>query len=676
MNTKHNVACAFLGAIAMAMLTAYSAQAQQSDDVFAAIQKYEYDQSRTAMAALEDSLRGAPPEKMKETEGKLIQILQNPGATAAGKDYCCRLLRLIGTEKCVPALAALLSDEKLSHMARFALQGNPSPAAGEALRKALPTVSDKLKPGVISTLSFRRDKEAVSEIAKLVGSKNPDVANAALSALGRIGGTDAAKALTAAQVPDAMKAQKLDNMLLVADAMLADGKAGEAAAVYREISAEGNPTQNRIAAYRGLILSEKDKAAQTIVMLLKNKDLKLQQAGGKFISDAPEGAETVKAIVSELPSLAPTAQTVVISALAQRGDKTAQPAVTQMVKSADPAVKIAALQALIPLGDASSVDAVAEALAAGGDAAKAAQETLERLKGDGVEAAMAKRVEAAGAPEIRTGLMVALGNRGAKGVSASLIKAAGDSDAKVRDEALKTLATLASENDIEPLIGLVKKAQQDKERRGLEKALITACRRVKDESQRVDKVLAAMSGAGAARASLMRVLGPVGGAKALSALKDAMQDSDAAMVDAAVRSLCDATDPAAADLLADVAKNAKDKTHRILALRALVALGAREEFPQDKRLSLMEKAFAAAQSAEDKKTVIAAAADTKDLTTLEFLEKRFDDPDAGADAQNAYKRIFTDAFKKKNGGDPRMKHAQQVFSKLDAGAKPPAKNAK
>ena len=46
---------------------------------------------------------------------------------------------------------------------------------------------------------------------------------------------------------------------------MAEAEAGEAAAVYREISAEGNPTQNRIAAYRGLILSEKDKAAQTIV---------------------------------------------------------------------------------------------------------------------------------------------------------------------------------------------------------------------------------------------------------------------------------------------------------------------------------------------------------------------------------------------------------------------------
>ena len=58
-------------------------------------------------------------------------------ATLQEKSAACRQLARIATKEAVPTLAALLGDEKLSHMARYALETIPDPSVDEALREAL-----------------------------------------------------------------------------------------------------------------------------------------------------------------------------------------------------------------------------------------------------------------------------------------------------------------------------------------------------------------------------------------------------------------------------------------------------------------------------------------------------------------------------------------------------------
>ena len=60
----------------------------------------------------------------KELETRLIEVLKS-GAPRAAKDAVCRALKTIGTAVAVPALAPLLADESLSHMARYALERIP-----------------------------------------------------------------------------------------------------------------------------------------------------------------------------------------------------------------------------------------------------------------------------------------------------------------------------------------------------------------------------------------------------------------------------------------------------------------------------------------------------------------------------------------------------------------------
>ena len=80
---------------------------------------------------------------LAQTEPELIATLQST-ASAVQKCEACRNLRLVGTAKAVPALAALLNDERVAQAARFVLEGLPAPDADAALREALGKTSGLL----------------------------------------------------------------------------------------------------------------------------------------------------------------------------------------------------------------------------------------------------------------------------------------------------------------------------------------------------------------------------------------------------------------------------------------------------------------------------------------------------------------------------------------------------
>ena len=100
-------------------------------------------------------------------ETGLIDVLESDAGWLE-KQTACRRLRQIGTVKSIAALAALLPDEELSHMARYALEPMPYPQAGQALRDALAKTKGTPKAGVIISLGARRDPQAVPLLAPLL----------------------------------------------------------------------------------------------------------------------------------------------------------------------------------------------------------------------------------------------------------------------------------------------------------------------------------------------------------------------------------------------------------------------------------------------------------------------------------------------------------------------------
>ncbi len=114
----------------------------------------------------------APP--VARSEDQLIAVLTSKARTVE-KNKACRELKLIGTEKSIPALAALLTDKDLHFPARFALESMPYPAAGAAMREAVAKVSGKTRAGLIDSLGERRDAAAVAVIAPALADKDRQV---------------------------------------------------------------------------------------------------------------------------------------------------------------------------------------------------------------------------------------------------------------------------------------------------------------------------------------------------------------------------------------------------------------------------------------------------------------------------------------------------------------------
>ena len=77
-----------------------------------------------------------PAHSAQTNEAALIKILQSKTSNRDKSDACAKL-KLIATGKSVSALATLLTNENLSHSARYVLESLPDPKAGKALRNAL-----------------------------------------------------------------------------------------------------------------------------------------------------------------------------------------------------------------------------------------------------------------------------------------------------------------------------------------------------------------------------------------------------------------------------------------------------------------------------------------------------------------------------------------------------------
>jgi len=218
------------------------------------VKTYDWGQSRLALTEVSDIIKDAygSPAKLGDIEKSLISVL-NSDATYAGKQFVCRTLSIIGTKQSVPALAKMLTNDEYADMARYALERIPADAVDEALRNALPKTSGKTKVGIINSLGERRDNKSAIALSKLIYDSNNMIADAAASALGKIGGSEATKVLAKAKDKTSGKLRLvvLDAYLKCADRLAAQGKKKQALAIYKELSEEGLPEPIRAAAKLG-----------------------------------------------------------------------------------------------------------------------------------------------------------------------------------------------------------------------------------------------------------------------------------------------------------------------------------------------------------------------------------------------------------------------------------------
>jgi HEAT repeat protein len=225
------------------------------DAAFESLKGYNWGAEAKALDPIENAAVAALGDAAarKALEARLAAVL-GADVPRDAKDVVCRMLRKMGGADSVPALARLLPDKDLSHMARYALERIQDPAAGAALRDALAKVAGALKAGVAGSLGARGDAAAVPSLIDLLASEDAATVAAAATALGAIATPEAASALTRAakKAPAAARSAVIDGALRAAEQLAAAGRKADAASVYKACAGDDMPEQVQAAAKRSL----------------------------------------------------------------------------------------------------------------------------------------------------------------------------------------------------------------------------------------------------------------------------------------------------------------------------------------------------------------------------------------------------------------------------------------
>ena len=613
------------------------AATQEMDKLFAAVAAYTFGQDEKPLIAVAELVRRSHKDakQRRAIEERLVKLLET--GTPDSKRFVCLQLWTAASSRSVPALTGMLTDDEFSDAARYALERMADPAAGRALREAVGKTKGRVRIGVVNSLAHRRDKAAVALIVPLLGDKDQAVVAAAAWALGRIGTARSARELLAAHPGTKGSLRRVldDACLLCADALVADRKPAEAAAIYQKMYAPDEPRRIRIAALRGLMISRPEKAAPLALEAMKSLEPHIGAVAGVLLRSLP-GEEITRALGAELPKLAPDRQIMMLDVLARRGDPAATPAVLAAAGSTNEAVRLAAIAALGRVGGAKDVPMLAHVACKGsGPIRDVARAALVRLRGDGVERALMATLKTS-APAVKAELIRVLSARWAASALPEIVSLAGDSDKSVRAAALQALGALARENDVPALLGLLARASADDDRKAAGEALGATFMRAKDKQACAAAVLAALPKSSTpARCVLLRLLAVLPGDKSLAAVRTAMKDADERVRDAATRALTEWPGAEVVDDLLAVAATG-NRTHRILAVRGCVrvlALGANRS--GDQTVALYARLLKLASRPEEKKLVLAALAEVGHVDALKLIEPLMADRTVQAEARSA-----------------------------------------
>ena len=578
--------------------------------------------------ALNAARPGAEVERAAVSQALAAKLV--PATPQFARVWIIRQLQLIGRAEVVAVLTGLLDDKDalIRESARRALQYNPSTEAAAVLRAALDKASDPAwKIAMINAVSQRKDAAGTAAIARLAADKDEAVAAAALDGLGTIGTADAAKAIAAvrATVPAKLKALANDDYLRCGDQLLKDGQKDAAAAIYQAVYVPAEPVAVRLAALRGLVLAKGAAAIPLIGEVLAGKEEAMKAVALSFVQEVP-GPEGTAAIVTLMPKVAAADQATIIAVLGRRGDASGKAAVLEAAKNADAGIRTAAYGALGSLGGAAEIGLLAEAAAKGADAeSDAARMALVQLRGQDINTAMAAAV-AKGDPKARAELLKAVAARKAVEAAPAVLTATGDADGTVRLESIKAMESIGTEQSLPALIAVLVRTQVGDEQQAGEKSLLAICTRAAGKDACLQAVMGALPGAKMpARGSLIKALGKLGGPRALGAVKAALADTDAAVHEAAVRSLADWPDMAAAPALLSVAKADAKTTNQVLAIRGYLRLAGLPERTVAERVAMSREALAVAKRPDEKKLVLTVLAETNSPEALAMASPMLED---------------------------------------------------
>ena len=553
--------------------------------------------------------------------------------------WMLRQLANIGGAEVVPALSRLLvdADARVREHARRALEHNPAPQAGAALRGALAAVSDPdWRVALLNALAARRESANVGIFAPLVEDARPEVAAAALAGLAEMDNEPAAAALRKVWQAGkgARRAVAAEGLLRIAHRWLTGGtRVAQAERIFADLYRSDISDSLRMGALRGLCAADGEKTMPVLLHLVRGDDGRWAGLAAELLVALPGGRDTNTAIVNAYEDAAanPHARALLLRVLGQRGGPEARHALRQALSSEQGEVRIAALEALRTQPDVAAVhDVLVRAAEGTGAERKAARETLAVMavpheRGPAVETvagALLREAREGKTVPLRCEAIRALAARRCQEALSPLMELSEDAGVPVRVAAFQALGKLAGSAELPALLAGLRKSRDEQVRGAAEDAVVAVCGRSDDPRLRVQPVIREMKGTtGPARAAFVRVLGRLRGPQALQVIRATLHEQDEAAVDAAVRALAKWPDVEVCEDLLEIARSSPNETHRVVALRGYVRLVQRpNKRPATETFEMLREAWKLARRDDEKRQVLGALGGAPCVEALELIE--------------------------------------------------------
>jgi HEAT repeat protein len=616
----------------------------KAENLLSKIKQYEFGQSRESLTEFAELIRNAIDSRQdKQILEKTMLGLLNSGATFAGKQFICKELSIIGTEKAVPTLEPMLTNKNTSDIARYALERIPGKKVDDVLRISLNKTKGTVRIGIINTIGERRDNKAVEVLGKFMFKSDNTTAIAAAAALGKIADDASIEILTKAKekTKGAVKATVLDSYLKCADKLAMNGETERASTIYKELFDQNYELPIRSAALRGLINTNSTKSGEIILKILKTENEKVKTTAISLIRELPP-SQSMQNIAAELPKLEVIEKIQLLSSLQDRKDISVHDDIVKAAKNKDVNVRIAAYKALTSLGDERDVSLLAKAAAKGEFAEKkVAKESLALLNGQKVNETILSSIKKA-EPALQVELIESIGDRNISTAVPMLLKTTASVNSKVRSASIKALELVASPENLNELVDILINVQSNVERRRAEKTVVAVAHKIETEDEQATVVLKKLATVKDVenRSSLLRVLGKIGDNNGLPVLKNALKDKNENIQKAGIQALSDWPSPEPLKDLLKVAESSTNEVNQVLALRGYIRLiGLLTESTDDQIIQQYNRAMKLAKQVNEKRMVLSGISNIRTMNALSIAEFYLNNPELKNEAEVAVVEI-------------------------------------
>ncbi len=583
------------------------------------------------------------PDLEEQTEKILIQFLQS-GATYAAKKAIWREFANIVTERSLPALIELLKNEETTGLALLILQ-KADLDDREVLADVLENLAVSKQLSIANHWGDSGEEQAVPLLKDLFKNNHPQVTEAVMVALGKLGTPQAADAiLEVFHKSDAYSLRVPEALLQCAERLSTRGETERATEIYQSLLSTNLTDTIKAAALKGLFTLSKDPI-RFIKTQLERSGPELKPDLIRLVSELPSDFKDGKQFF-EIENLNLQNRIQLLLLFAAREDSSVRPFAIKLLDHKEASVRTSALNVLKRVGTSEDVlPLIAHAVRSDKVERARTIETLTLIRGARIDFEILRRIDPASAEEIAV-LIELIRDRGIRKAIPTLLHWCEDEDRSIQLEAIRALGIIGSADLLKHAIESLTTSPTGSVRRAWERTVFQLALKEPEGSQ----FTAVETHLGKAKeainlVSFILILGQAREPEHYTLIKAYLFHPEKTVQVAAIRALSEWQNSLPTLDLIGKFRRSDDDSLRTQALRgALQVMDSDRRMTNAEKLELLNELMNEFRNGKKRALIIAGFGEIPTLSSLKALVALMEQPEQRSEIETAIRSITRNVY--------------------------------